>query len=210
MLNNLVKYIWIIFLPLTGMNLYDGWEAYREEHENLKNEIPLLEEKIKKQIARKNKILKYLKDVQEAKGQVQLVFEEVKKISQQLPSGAKTLENLQLMRTLSNEVKLNDITFKPLNEEIKDFYAIQKYKLSGTGTFLQFLTLMEKIGATDRLFNIRRVHLTRSKRRQRGQFQSIEASIILESYRHNSSYESDEEIDKFEKVLNLNKKEEKI
>ena len=60
------------------------------------------------------------------------------------------------------------------------------------------LIFFEKIGASERLLNIKSVEIRRSEEKQRGRFQLINANVTIEAYRYNKDHKEDRGIDKIE------------
>ncbi len=209
MLVKVVKNIWLLFLVLLGIDVLQMWEKHNTELTALNEQIPVLESKIQRSKKHKKKIKQYLEDIQEAKKQINLVAEEVEKISRQLPDTIDDTENLVLIKKTADGLNIKNVFLSPLNEENRGFFVAKRYELTGVGTFLQFLVLMEKIGADDRLLNVKNVEFTRSKERQRGRFQIIDAKVIVEAYRYNSDYKESRGIDEIEKQFQEDQKKKK-
>ncbi len=196
-----MKNVWIVFIVLIGLDVFQKWEAHNEQIVILKDQIPTLENKKKRLIKKQKEIQKYLKDVEEAKKQINLVAEEVEKISRQLPDNIDDTKNLASLSQVAQGLNIRNIFLEPLSEENKGFFVSKKYKLSGEGTYLQFLIFMEKISSNEKLLNVRNFKFIRSEQGQRGRFQSIKAEIFVEAYRYNGEYKEDRGIEKIKQQI---------
>ena len=206
MLVKLVQHVWIVFIILIALDVAQKWESHAEQTKLLEDQIPVLETKKRRLIKKQREIKKYLKDVEEAKKKIDLVAEEVEKISRQLPDNIDDTKNLASLNKLAQGLNIKNIFLEPMTEENKEFFVSKKYKVSGEGTYLQFLIFMEKISSNDSLLNVRNFKFVRSKKNQRGRFQSITAEVFVEAYRYNGEYKEDRGIDKIKKEFEKEQK----
>jgi hypothetical protein len=63
---------------------------------------------------------------------------------------------------------------------------------------LQFLIYFERIANSERLINVQAVKFSTLQEKQKGRFQMLNMSAVLEGFRYNSSYREDTGIDKIE------------
>jgi Tfp pilus assembly protein PilO len=198
-MQKLVSKIWILILAYGG---FDAWTIY-QEHEDAMHQLESSIPQIQGQITRARKEIKqiegYKRDIKEAKENIELVAREVEKLQKKLPESIKDAENLNLIRNIASEINIKSIFLSPGIEENKGFYFTKRYKVQGTGTYLQFLMFFEKIGASERLLNIRQVEFKRSEEKQRGRFQLTNGTIIVEAYRYNPNHKEDRGISDIEK-----------
>ncbi len=206
MLVKLIKNVWIVFIVLIALDVAQKWESHAEQTKILEDQVPLLETKKRRLIKKQREIKKYLKDVEEAKKKIDLVAEEVEKISRQLPDIIDDTKNLASLNKLAQGLNIKNIFLEPLTEENKEFFVSKKYKLSGEGTYLQFLIFMEKISSNDSLLNVRNFKFMRSEKSQRGRFQSIMAEVFVEAYRYNGEYKEDRGIEKIKREFEKEQK----
>ncbi len=206
-MQKLVSKIWILILAYGG---FEAWTIYQEHEEamiQLESSIPQIQGQINRARKEKKQIAGYKRDIKEAKENIELVAKEVETLQKKLPESIKDAENLNLIRNIASEVNIKSIFLSPGIEENKGFYFTKRYKVQGTGTYLQFLILFEKIGASERLLNVRQVEFKRSKEKQRGRFQLTNGTIIVEAYRYNPNHKEDRGISDIEKnFANSNKR----
>lgn len=198
MLASLLNYTWVLILAYGGWEGYLLYEAYETDLLSLESQLPIVQNKIRKAKKEKKQIRTYLKDIEEAKSNIELVAKEVESLQKKLPESIKDTENLGLIKQIAEGLNIKNIFLSPGIEENKGFYFTKRYEFTATGTYLQFLIFFEKIGASERLLNIKTIEIKKSETRQRGRFQLINAKVIVEAYRYNPDHKEDRGIDKIE------------
>ena len=198
MLSNLVSKAWLIVFAYTGFIIWEMYIAHNEKMVELELQVPLVKKQLKKREAEKKQIEQYLVDIEKARTEIELVAQKVESVQRQLPDVIDDAANLRLVKEISESINIKNIFLSPLDEENRGFYYTKKYELTGSGTFLQFLILLEKLGGNNRLLNVSKVMITRPKREQRGRFQKVNANIIIEAFRYNSSYQVERGIEDIE------------
>lgn len=171
----------------------------------MEGQVPALTAKINKNKREKKQLRAYLKDVEAAKERIELVAQEVEKIQKKLPDTVDDTKNLSLLKSLAEKLNIKSIYLTPLDEITKGFYIAKRYSMKASGTYLQFLMLMEQIGNTSTILNVKRIALENQQEKQRGRFQIINADIIIETYRYNTGYKEDRGISDIEKSLSVKK-----
>jgi Tfp pilus assembly protein PilO len=197
-LASLLNYTWVLILAYGGWEGYLLYEAYETDLLSLESQLPIVQNKIRKAKKEKKQIRTYLKDIEEAKSNIELVAKEVESLQKKLPESIKDTENLGLIKQIAEGLNIKNIFLSPGIEENKGFYFTKRYEFTATGTYLQFLIFFEKIGASERLLNIKTIEIKKSETRQRGRFQLINAKVIVEAYRYNPDHKEDRGIDKIE------------
>ena len=188
--------LWVVY------SVFDKYESHSSKITEIQNRIPIIKNKIK----RKNKELKdlqrFLKDVEKAKKMIEKVAQENERIQRQFPSRINDSENLGMVSSMVNRLNILDLKLTPKEEENKGFYFIKRYNLKATGTFLQFLILLEKIGEKkDKLMNIGDLTFKKSNIKNKGRYQLIDVDMNLLVYRYNNNFKEDRGIDKIEKEI---------
>src|SRR5690606_6576315 len=117
------------------------------------------------------------------------------------PSEISDTENLSLIRSTAESLNIRGISLSPDSERSNGFYFVKPYTFSAKGTFLQFLIFFERIGESTRLFNIRELKFQRSREEQRGRFQLIEVSAIIEAYRYNQNHKESRDIEDIQEQI---------
>ncbi len=196
-----------IFILLWGVwEGYLVWDNFTLKKEEIASQIPVLNQKIAKAQREKDQIKDYLKDIEEAKQNIELVAKEVESLQRKLPETIKDAENLALIKSIAEGLNIKNIYLSPGIEENKGFYYTKRYELSASGTYLQMLIFFEKIGITERLLNIKNVEIKKSDEKQRGRFQLINAKVTIEAYRYNPNHKEDRGIQAIESNFqNINK-----
>lgn len=195
-----------IFILLWGV--WEGyllWDTFTTKKQEIANQIPVINQRIAKAEREKKQIKEYLRDIEEAKNNIELVAKEVESLQKKLPETIKDAENLGLIKSIAEGLNIKNIYLSPGIEENKGFYFAKRYELSASGTYLQMLIFFEKIGVSERLLNIKNVEIKKSEEKQRGRFQLINAKISIEAYRYNPNHKEDRGIQEIEKNFTANK-----
>ena len=190
-MTNLVKRLHIFLFLYAGVTIYQESEKHKTEMVDLNQKIPVLKRKIKKVKREKENLERYFKDIKEAKQRIEKVAEGIEKLQRKLPPTISDTENLDLVRGLGESLNIKNLLLSPGSERAKDFLVSKTYKVRGTGTFLQYLILLEKIGEQERILNVKTVNFKRSRAKQKGRFQLLDAEITLEAFRSNEKYRED-------------------
>jgi Tfp pilus assembly protein PilO len=198
LLASILNYVWVLIIAYGGWEAYGLYETYQESLVGLDSQIPVITNKIKKSQKQKKQIRAYLRDIEEAKNNIELVAKEVESLQKRLPESIKDTENLGLIKQIAESLNIRNIFLSPGIEENKGFYFTKRYEFTATGTYLQFLIFFEKVGASERLLNVKTIDIKKSDSRQRGRFQLINAKVIIEAYRYNPDHKEDRGINKIE------------
>lgn len=208
-MNVIVSKIWLFIL---AYGAFEAWTIYQEHEEamvQLESSIPQIQGQINRAKKEKKQIAGYRRDIEQAKKNIELVAQEVEKLQKKLPESIKDAENLNLIRNIATDINIKNIFLSPGIEENKGFYFTKRYQVQGTGTYLQFLIFFEKIGASERLLNVREVKFKRSEEKQRGRFQLTNGTITIEAYRYNPNHKEDRGISDIEQKFVAPKKKPK-
>ncbi|WP_372651902.1 type 4a pilus biogenesis protein PilO [Halobacteriovorax sp.] len=208
-MKKLIANLHIILFLYLSFEVFTKYQEHTEKIERMKAQVPALTAKINRNKKEKKQLSAYLVDVEAAKERIELVASEVEKIQKKLPDVIDDTKNLSLLKTLAEKLNIKSIYLTPLEEITKGFYVVKRYSMKASGTYLQFLMLMEQIGNTQTILNVKRISLENQQEKQRGRFQIINADIIIETYRYNTGYKEDRGIDEIEKQLSVKKKRKK-
>ncbi|OUR93063.1 hypothetical protein A9Q84_21405 [Halobacteriovorax marinus] len=201
----IVSKIHFIFFIYIAFTVFTKWSEDQDSVENIKGQIPVLKNKIRKAKKEKRQLQSYLKDVETAKGKIELVAKEIENLQKKLPDTVDDTKNLSLLKGIAESLNIKNIYLTPLDEIDKGFYIAKRYGLKASGTYLQFLMLMEKIGNEGSILNVKRIFLENQQEKQRGRFQIINGDIIIETYRYNKSYRESRGINDIEKEFKKKK-----
>ena len=189
-------YFILIYL---AFGVYTHWLDNAEKVESELGQIPVIKNKIRRAKKEKKQLRSYLKDVESAKGRIELVAIEIEKLQKKLPDTIDDTKNLSNIKRIAEQINIKNIYLTPMDEITKGFYIAKRYNFKASGTYLQFLLLMEKVGAESTILNVKRLFLENVQKKQRGRFQIINGDIIIETYRYNKSYREDRGIQGIEK-----------
>jgi len=181
------KIHYFIILYAVGMAAL-AYMDHQENLERIEQSIPALHNKIKKSKRKVKQLKGYFKDIKEAKQRIELVAVEIEKLQKKLPNTFSDTENLGTIKKIAEGLNIKNIFLTPLSEENRGFYFVKKYEFKATGTFLQFLIFFEKISQNERLLNVNEIKLFNTDNKQRGRFQLINSTALIEAYRYNDRY----------------------
>ena len=191
------KIHYFIFIYL-AFGVYTHWLENNEKVESELAQVPVIKNKIRKAKKEKKQLNSYLKDVEAAKGRIELVAKEIENLQKKLPNTIDDTKNLSNLKNIAELINIKNIYLTPLEEIDKGFYMAKRYNFKASGTYLQFLLLMEKIGAESTILNVKRLYLENVQKKQRGRFQIINGDVIIETYRYNENYKEDRGIQAIE------------
>ena len=103
------------------------------------------------------------------------------------------------MRSIADKLKIRDIRVNPSEETDKGFYYAKSYEIEATGTYLQFLLLLENLSDSERILNVKNIKIERNSSQSKGRYEIIKISAIIESYRYNPAYRESRGIEEIEK-----------
>jgi len=124
----------------------------------------------------------YLKKIEEEKGKIELLQKEMAKLTEKLPNKISDAENLEMIMNLAKSLNMKNIVLKPEKGASSGLIASNRYVMNATATYLQFLVYFEKIDLNPQLLNIHSLKMTPSKESQRGKFQLLDGSVVIEAY----------------------------
>lgn len=205
MLQTVLNKVWLLILAYGAWNIWVAYEEHTTRMKEISDSIPQIQSQINRARKEKKQIRFYLRDIEEAKKNIELVAQEVEKLQKKLPEAIKDTENLGYLKDLADGLNIKKIYLSPGTEQNQGFYYTKKYEFSGTGTFLQFLILLEKIGNSERLLNVKELNFKRSEEKQRGRFQLTNARFVVEAYRYNPNHKEDRGIRKVEEQFKASK-----
>ena len=197
-MSGILKRLHLFILIYAGMMIFQEYEKYQKEMESLKDRVPTLQRQIKKAEKEKQNLERYFVDIEEAKERIEKVAIGVEKLQKKLPPTISDTENLDLVRGIAEQLNIKNVLLSPGEEKVHGFYVSKDYKLKGSGTFLQYLILLEKIGVQERILNIKTVSFDRSKAKQKGRFQLLDAEMVFEAFRFNDKFKEDRGIKEIE------------
>lgn len=190
-MEKLLKNIHLVIVLWTAYNLYTIYEEYDPKPEEARQQTERLRLKLAKNKKVKKEIDDFYKNIDEAKLKIQKVKESVEKTQQLLPTEISDLENMTLLRQVAEDLNIKSMKIIPGKEEAKGFFISKQYKFTGQATYVQFVVFFERISNNKRMLNIKDLNLAKAGE-QRGKFQMLQGSFILEAYKHNPNYKEPE------------------
>ena len=194
-LRNLHWFLIIYALGKCGFIYYEHTEDMALRNEGIEKAKADLDknEKTKKEIK------KYLSNIEAEKAKIERVAREIEKTKQLLPSEISDTENITLLRRMSEDVNIKEVSIQPDSDDDRGFYIARRYRFRAKATFLQFLIMFEKISESKRILNVATVGFKKLDQPQRSKFQLIDGEFSLEAYKYNAAFKEDRGLDQVEK-----------
>ena len=188
---------WFIIL-YAGYEFYTGYMLANEKLLSIEAQ----QNTQKLELVRNKKIQKeienYYKNIEIEKLKIERVASEIEKMQQLLPSEISDTENINLLKSMGDDVNIKEMSVAPELEIDRGFYFARKYKVKAKATYLQFLIMLEKISENKRILNVVDTTFIKAEKVQRSKFQVIEGEMTIEAYRYNINYKVDRGLDKIE------------
>lgn len=185
-----------IIIILYGLwNAWEIWEDHSLKVGDISAQIPIVKGRINKLKRDRKRVKGYLEDIEKAKEKIKLVEEEVRVIQKKLPEKIQDSTNISIIKDIGSKLNIQNIFLAPGTEDDRGFYFAKKYDLTGTGTYLQFLLLFEKLSSAEQLFNVSSIEFKKSDVKRRGRYQLVNAKVSIESYRYNPNNSPAKEIE---------------
>jgi Tfp pilus assembly protein PilO len=181
---------WLVLI----YGLYGAWVLY-EDHQLQLEEIVArgsgLDEEIAEADKKVKEIVEFTKKTNEYKLRVEEVAKSIETVQKQLPLETNDSQILTFFQSEINALNIKDAIFTPGKEDKSVYYISKEYSLKGRGTFLQFLIFLERIGSSDRIYNIKELRLTTPNDNVKGRFQMISCEGIIQAFRFNPEFRVD-------------------
>jgi len=194
-LKNLHWFLIIYALGKCGLIFYE----HNEDMTLRKEGIEKARADLQKNEKTKKEIKKYLSNIEAEKAKIERVAQEIEKTQQLLPSEISDTENINLLRRMSEDVNIKEVSIQPDTDDDRGFYIARRYRFRAKATFLQFLIMFEKISESKRILNVATVGFKKLDQPQRSKFQLIDGEFSLEAYKYNAAYKEDRGLDQLEK-----------
>ncbi|MBF0361412.1 MAG: type 4a pilus biogenesis protein PilO [Oligoflexia bacterium] len=190
-LNVFIKNIQIIILVQVLFKSYDIYVASQDEYNKINNELKMLQSKIEDNKRRNKKALEFEKNLEASKARIKEVSAQIESVQKQLPNTISDSEILDLFSKEASMMNIKNIYLTPLKEEEREFYFAKQYEVKGEGTYLQFLIFFERLSSADRLLNVTSLNLGQSTGKNKGKYQQLKLSSVMEAFRYNPAYGKD-------------------
>lgn len=193
-LKNIHWFIILIALFNIGMYVFETNEKIVE----IQTQQETQRQSLAKAKKTKKEISSFYKDIDEAKGRIERVAQEIEKTQQLLPSEVSDTENISLLRKMAEDVNIKEVSIMPEGDDDRGFYIARRYKFRAKATYLQFLIMFEKISENKRILNVGELQFRKLEQPQRSKFQLIDGEFTLEAYKYNVNYKEDRGLDQIE------------
>lgn len=193
-LKNIHWFIILIALFNIGMYVFETNEKIVE----IQTQQETQRQSLAKAKKTKKEISNFYKDIDEAKGRIERVAQEIEKTQQLLPSEVSDTENISLLRKMAEDVNIKEVSIMPEGDDDRGFYIARRYKFRAKATYLQFLIMFEKISENKRILNVGELQFRKLEQPQRSKFQLIDGEFTLEAYKYNVNYKEDRGLDQIE------------
>lgn len=183
---------WVCF------NMYNDYMRYQEDLNVIKETIPGIHDRIAK-AKKKIQVSKDFKaDLDESKKRIEEVAEQIEAAQKQLPNKISDPEIMDFISQEAGTLNVKNVYITPAEEEEKGFFISKKYNFKGQGTYLQFLIFFDRLGDSERLFNISNMAIETAKDKQKGRFKLVNLDTHLETFRYNAGFKENRGIQEIE------------
>jgi Tfp pilus assembly protein PilO len=204
--NNILKQLHLLLLIYFGYGFYVTFDEHETVMAQLNSKQNSIKSKIKKEKKKLKKLNKFRESLKQTKERVEGVAEQINKVQKQLPTNVNDTEVLEFLTSEARALNIRNPNMSPLKEDANGFYFTKNYEVKGSGTYLQFLILLEKISSSERLFNVSELLFEKDLNGQKGRFRTATMLAKLQSYRYNESHKEQSGIKEIEKQFNTKKK----
>ena len=188
-LNKFLPYLHFMIILYALNGIYNQYEEHTIQLQQISDQIPPIEASITEGKAKLADIKEFKKDLEASEDRVKEIFKNIEKVQKQLPSDINDIEIYDYFSKEKQSLNIPELDATAQAENPQGFYVTKTYELKGTSTFLQFLILLERLSGVDRLFNIKNISLEMPEGIQKGRFQLIKFSTILETFKYNTSHQ---------------------
>lgn len=179
---------------LLAYGMYGTWVMY-DEHTVQLEQIIAGGSGVDAEIADARKKVKeiqeFLKKSDEYKVRVEEVAKNIESVQKQLPAETNDTQILTYLQAEINGLNIKDASFTPGKEDKSTYFISKEYAFKAKGTYLQFLIFFERMGNADRIYNVKNLELSSSQDHNKGRFQIIEGSGVIQAYRYNPEFKVD-------------------
>ncbi len=185
----------VMIVAYAAYSFYESYTSHDEQLAMINDQGPALEQQIQESQKKLDEIKKFREDIEQSKEKVNQVFANIERVQKQLPSDISDIEVLDYFTKEARSINIPEIEPNPLQEQPLGFYVSKPYKITGRGTFLQFLIFLERINSSERLYNIKSLTLTADKEPQKSRFQVINLDSMIDTFKFNSSHKETSGVD---------------
>lgn len=191
LVNSLVANLHILLLVYGGYGLYEQYEQFNTEIASIEAEIPNIQGQIAKNEQKVKEIKDFIKKTDEYKVRVEEVAKTIESVQRQLPAETNDSQIVNFFQDEMKVLNIKDPNITPGAEQKSMYFISRDYNIKASGTFLQFLILIERIGNASRIYNIQTLKLTSSDGAKRGRFQVVNGEATVQAYRYNPEFKVD-------------------
>jgi Tfp pilus assembly protein PilO len=195
------KFISSLHYFIIAYGVYGAWLLYDAQAirmEELNAQFPTVEAEIISNQKKVKEIQEFVKKAEESKVRVEEVAKNIESAQKQLPAEINDNQILTFFNQEISSLNIKDPQIVPGRENTSTYFISKEYLVKAKGTFLQFLILLERIGNSTRIYNVKNLKLVNADTNQRGRFQLISAEGIIEAFRYNPDFKVDRGFEKTE------------
>lgn len=199
----LIKYIHFFVILYAVWSFSELFNQHEEKLANLNAELQGQQSLVAKTEVKLKKIAEFKKKVGNFKERVREITIQIEKVQKQLPADVNDTEVQQLVGGIAKDLKIKNPAPSPGKEEPNGFYFAKNYDFQASGTFLQFLILLEQLEKSERILNVKDFEFKKPESNERSRFQVLNAMITLESFRYNTNYKEDDGVKSIEQKFKV-------
>jgi Tfp pilus assembly protein PilO len=190
-MENILKGFSFILLGYGLYSTYLDFEQHTEKVNNIENfQIPGVRNKIRAMEKKIGEISKFKDQIDEYEEKISSFSEEINTIKIKIPPVEDKTSILDELANDAKKLNLQSVSFKPLYEKENSggIYFTNGIEFQGTGTYLQFMMFFERLGMTERIFNVQSMEMKNFQGGSRGRYRLVNVKTVIETYHYNESY----------------------
>lgn len=194
----------IIIIAYTIYGVYEKHEEYTATLLSIQSQTPGVQNEIKVFKRKLEAIETYKKNIENSKKSVEEVFKNIERVQRQLPAEVNDIDILDFIAKESKLLNIPEMVSTPMPEVPEGFYITKPYKIVAKGTFLQLVVFLERLSRAERIFNIQNFTLASDETPQKGRFQIIGLSGLIETYKYNQNFKETSGVEEINAQFNGN------
>jgi Tfp pilus assembly protein PilO len=188
LLNKLLGSAHFFIIIWVAYGAYEMYEAHEEQMNQTIAQFPTVEADIEKQKQKLKEIQDFIKKAEEYKVRVEEVAKNIEAVQRQLPAETSDSQILAFFQEEMKVLNIKNPDLRPGMEQPTTYFISKDYNLKASGTFLQFLVFLERIGTAARIYTIQSLRMVVNNSNNKGRFQVIDTDMLIQAYRYNPAF----------------------
>lgn len=178
-----------LIIALYGLwSIYGIYDSHTTALAQIEEQFPAIQAEIDEAEKKLSQIEEFRKNLEASRVRVTEVFNSIGQVQKQLPPEINDIEILDFFSKEGKSLNIPEIESTPSPEQAMGFYVSKPYKIIARGTFLQFVVFLERIDASERLFNVNTVLIKTDEEAQKTRFRVVDMEVELQTFKYNSRH----------------------